>query len=193
MTMRQATGSPPGRQTLRLFFALWPGAALRKRIAAHQALWTWSQPARPTPASKLHLTLLFMDGVDPVRISDLLRIGADAARKWADFDLALDHAAVWRRGGIAHLAPQRPPEALLALHRALAERVELRHVPFDARPYSPHVTLGRRAERLVAPTDFAPLHWRVRGFVLVQSELGTGRYAVLGRWPHRGGESGTDR
>ena len=183
MTMRQATASPPGRQTLRLFFALWPGAALRKRIAAHQALWSWSPPARPTPASKLHLTLLFMDGVDPARMPDLLRIGADAARGWADFDLTLDRAAVWRPGGIAHLALQHPPASLLALHRTLAENVALRDVPFDARPYSPHITLGRRAECLTAPIDFPPVHWPVRGFVLVQSVLGTGRYAVLGRWP----------
>lgn len=170
----------------RLFFALWPGPVLRARIEAHQALWNWASPARPTPAAKTHLTLLFMDKVDPARIPEVLQVGADVARRTAGFDLVLDRAAVWRRGGIAHLAPQHPPAALLELRGALAQGVARRGLPFDARAFSPHFTLGRRAEGLDPPAGFAPLRWRVRGFALVQSMLGSGRYVVLGHWPASG-------
>lgn len=183
MAHRDAT---PGA---RLFFALWPGQVLRERVTTHQALWNWAPPSRPTPAAKTHLTLLFMDGVDPARIPDLLQIGADVGRQFAGFELVLDRAGVWRHGGIAHLAPQHPPVPLLALHAALVDRVGRRGLPFDSRAYSPHLTLGRRAERLDPPAAFPPLRWPVRGFALVQSLLGSGRYVVLGRWPARGGDA----
>ena len=49
---------PPA--ALRLFFALWPGQALRRHIAEHQTFWQWAPPARPAAATKLHLTVLFM-------------------------------------------------------------------------------------------------------------------------------------
>lgn len=176
----------PGPPALRLFFALWPDDGVRAQMRCHQNLWPWVPPARPTPASKLHLTVLFMDGADARRVGELLEVGQRASRNWADFDLLLDRAAVWRHGGIAHLAPSHIPPGLRHLHDALAAQVAQRGMAFDARPYAPHVTLGRRAENLIAPTAFTPLHWPVRGFALVHSVLGTGRYDVLGRWPAPG-------
>ena len=169
--------------TLRLFFGLWPDSTVRERLGQHQALWPWAPPARPTPASKWHLTLLFMDGVDAQRLAVVRELGAEVSRGWVDFDLLLDRAAVWPRGGIAHLAPSRMPTALRDLHAALAAGAAQRGLPFDARAFAPHVTLGRRAAGLTAPSAFAPLHWPVRDVVLVQSVLGAGRYAVLQRWP----------
>lgn len=183
MTEQSSANAPGGPVPLRLFFALWPGSGQRARIHRHQALWKWDAPARPTPEPKLHLTLLFMEGVAAHRVAELLEVGAAVSRQWVDFDLTLDRAAVWRHGGIAHLAPSQPPPGLLALHAALAAQVAQRGLPFDARPYAPHVTLGRRTEKLTPPGAFAPLHWTVSGFVLAQSVLGTGRYDVLGRWP----------
>lgn len=169
--------------TLRLFFALWPDSGLRETLVGHQTLWQWAECARPAPAPKLHLTLLFMAGMPADRVAELLEAGATVSRYWTDFDLTLDRAALWRHGGIAHLAPSQPPQELLSVHAALAAQVGQRGLPFDARAFAPHVTLGRRAQTSLAPAAFPPLHWRVRGFVLVQSVLGTGRYDVLGRWP----------
>ena len=169
--------------TLRLFFALWPDSALRARLGRHQALWSWAPPARATPEDKLHLTLLFMDGVQADQLGAVREMGEAVSRSWGDFDLLLDRAAVWRHGGIAHLAPSQVPPGLRDLHAALAAQAAQRGLPFDARPYAPHVTLGRRAGLLSPPGPFPPLHWPVRGFALVHSVLGTGRYDVLGRWP----------
>ncbi|MDD4887378.1 MAG: RNA 2',3'-cyclic phosphodiesterase [Thiomonas sp.] len=169
--------------TLRLFFALWPDGAMRERLARHQALWPWAPPARATPENKLHLTLLFMDGVQADQLGAVRALGEEVSHGWTDFDLLLDRAAVWRHGGIAHLAPSQVPPGLRDLHTRLATLAALRGLPFDSRPYAPHVTLGRRAETLTPPATFTPLHWPVRGFALVHSVLGTGRYDVLGRWP----------
>lgn len=169
--------------TLRLFFALWPDGETRERLGRHQAIWPWAPPARSTPGNKLHLTLLFMDGVDADLLGAVRELGEQVSQGWTDFDLLLDHAAVWRHGGIAHLAPSEVPPGLRDLHTSLAALAARRGLPFDARPYAPHVTLGRRAEKLTPPCTFDPLHWPVRSFALVQSVLGTGRYEVLGRWP----------
>jgi 2'-5' RNA ligase len=56
-------------------------------------------------------------------------------------------------------------------------------VPLEARPWQPHVTLARRAEGALAPDDGRALRWRVRGYVLVESRLGSnGGYRVLRRY-----------
>lgn len=168
---------------LRLFFALWPSAALRHRLAQHQALWRWVPPARPLPAAKLHLTLLFMPAVAQPQVPALLQAAATVAQRGQAFELLLDRAAVWQHGGIAHLAPSSIPPALVALQAALAGEAARCGVVFDTRPYAPHVTLARRAERQTPPAAFAPLRWAARDVALVQSALGTGRYTVLARWP----------
>ena len=183
MSASSVSPPPPGDTSpQRLFFALWPGSAMRERIVRHQALWQMSVPAKATPAPKLHLTLLFMEGVAANRVPELMEVGAAVASGWVDFDLILDRACVWPRGGIAHLAPSQPPAELLRLRAQLAGEVERRSLPFDGRAFAPHVTLARRAQESKPPGMFPPLHWRVQGFALVRSVLGTGRYEMLGRW-----------
>ncbi len=171
--------------TLRLFFALWPDATRRRDIVAQQSAWRWPPPARPTAPDKLHLTLLFMDGVPSDALPAVAACGDAVAAHWRDFALRLDAARVWPGSGIAHLAPTRPPTELLRLHDALAEQARRREVPFDARAFSPHVTLARRAEGAEPPPQVEPIDWPVRGFALVQSLLGQGRYKVLLRWPQQ--------
>ena len=175
-------GVEPQLRPMRLFFALWPEPSVRARLVAHQRGWAWQPPARPTQADKLHLTLLFMDGVPADGLDDAIAAGEAAARDWSDFDLVLDCPGVWRRGGIAHLAPDRPPAALGRLHDRLAAAARERGLPFDGRAYAPHVTLARRAEAMPLPEHPEPVHWAARGFCLVRSELGTGRYRVLKAW-----------
>ncbi len=167
---------------LRLFFALWPHAALRAQLAAHAALWRFAPPARATRSEQLHLTLLFMDRVAPTGLDTLCAIGAAVAARTSRFALTLDAARVWPGGGIAHLAPQQPPPPLLALHRALRDAVSAADLPCDCRAFSAHVTLARRAHPAAAPAAFAPLHWDATRLSLVQSMLGEGRYQVRGSW-----------
>jgi 2'-5' RNA ligase len=171
---------------LRLFFALWPQASLRALLAQHAQSWRFAPPAKPTLPDKLHLTLLFMDGVPNDRLQDLVHIGAAVAAAAKPFALRLDQAAVWPQGGIAHLAPSHAPRELTALHAALLQAVALAGVPCDKRSFRPHLTLARHATAGQAPQAFAPVAWQAGELSLVQSMLGSGRYAVLDRWEFAG-------
>ena len=169
----------------RLFFALDPSPALRRRLAAHAASWRWNEHSRPVAQRKLHLTLLFLPKVDPARVPALLRLGAAAASIHRGCLLCLDRAEVWP-GGIAHLAPSQVPAPLQALHDTLLRGAREARVSCDTRPWHPHLTLARRAEPGQAPQHFEALRWQVRGLSLQRSQLGSGRYEVLDRWPLAG-------
>ena len=52
-------------------------------------------------------------------------------------------------------------------------------VPVDARPFAPHLTLGRKARGLVGPA-LPPVAWRSAGHVLALSA--GGRYSVVTRF-----------
>lgn len=166
----------------RLFFALDPSPALRRRLVAHAACWAWDARARPSAAHRLHLTLLFMPRIDPARLDELLRVGAEAAASTRGCGLVLDHAEVWSNGGIAHLAPSRIPPQLQALHDMLLAGALAAGLQADSRPWRPHLTLARRARAEQAPRAFEPLTWRIGDFSLQRSLLGSGRYEVLARW-----------
>ena len=172
---------------LRLFFALWPQPSLRALLAQHMQTWRFTPPTRPTLPDKLHLTLLFMDGVPEARLQDLVGIGAKVASGAQAFTLHLDQAAVWPQGGIAHLAAGHLPRELLALRASLVRAVEQAGIGCDPRALQPHVTLARHAQASHAPQAFAPVTWPVAELSLVQSMLGSGRYAVLDRWGLRSG------
>lgn len=173
-------GSPP--EAWRLFFALDPSPALRRRIVAHAASWRWGAGTRPVAQPKLHLTLLFLPKVDPADVPGLLGLGAEVAERHPGCLLRLDRAAVWP-GGIAHLAPSRVPQALQALHEALLRGARGAGVRCDERAWHPHLTLARRAEPGQEPGYFEALHWQVRSMSLQRSLLGSGRYEVLRSWP----------
>ena len=177
----RAAGAPAWQDRWRLFFALDPSPALRRQIVAHEGAWRWSPEARLSPADKLHLTLVFMAGVDPRHVPRLLRAGAQVAAAARGCTLCLDRAAVWP-GGIAHLAPSKVPEAAQALHDALLMAALHAQVDAERRAWHPHLTLARKAQHAQPPLDFAELRWQARGFSLQRSLLGSGRYETLGRW-----------
>jgi 2'-5' RNA ligase len=52
----------------------------------------------------------------------------------------------------------------------------------EERPYSPHLTLARGATTKVPEARCEPIALRFRGFCLVRSDLGSGRYEVIESW-----------
>lgn len=79
--------------------------------------------------------------------------------------------------------------ALTALHERLGAALSALGVALDARPFSPHVTMARRARAASLPAAPADLEWNARGFALVES-LGGSRasYRVLSSFadPYQG-------
>jgi 2'-5' RNA ligase len=160
---------------LRLFVALWPTPQTRRALAAAQAALPWPAGARPIGAEGLHLTLAFIGAVAPQQLGQVSRAAGVPS---AGVDLALTRVDVWK-GGTAVLCPAAVPAALRDLQARLAASLQAAGVPFDARDFTPHVTLARKA-RGMAPTDLPSLRWRSDGHVLAQSA--GGRYTVLARF-----------
>lgn len=114
------------------------------------------------------------------------RLGLFAERlhePFAPLALALTTPQHWPHGLVVLRAQEVPP-ALQALHQRLGLALQSLDVPLDARPYSPHVSLARRAQLATPPASTDTITWPVYEYALVES---TGRadqrYTILRRYP----------
>ena len=163
---------------MRLFLALWPDAAVRQRLVDAQSAWLWPAQAVPVPPERLHLTLHFHG---QLAAADTAVLRERLPPLPMPFELELGCAALWPQG-IAVLEPLSLPPGLAALHAALAKTLHTIGLRTDERPYRPHVTLARHAQRVTPPLDSAPWPWPVNGYALVHSVSGPPlRYDVLQR------------
>lgn len=170
--------------TQKLFFALWPNQKTRdglRRIGRGLP----SHGGRPTHPEDLHLTLVFLGQVAAERFDCVIQ-AADAVRAEA-FDLVIDRVGHWKRPKILWCGPTEAPRTLHQLIADLQKGLAPCGFQPEARPYSPHVTLARKAQP-VEPCELdAPLEWRAEEFVLVSSlpENEPPRYRILHRWALR--------
>ena len=169
---------------MRVFFALWPGAAERTALAGWQPALRGLCGGKAMRADTLHATLVFLGDLSIHRL-EALKLAAEEV-EGAAFELHLDQARYWGHNHIAYAAPAVVPEPLEMLVRGLEQRLRAHRFRFDRRDYKPHVTLLRHAKWTDAPLPEMPaVSWRAREFVLVQSlrdEEGA-RYEVLARFP----------
>jgi 2'-5' RNA ligase len=163
----------------RLFVTLWPGDPVRAALRAYRDSWQWPGTAAAVPGAKLHLTLHFL-GSQPRALLPALEQAL--AVPFTPFDLAFGTPEVWSHGA-AVLAPSVTPQALLDLHAALGRALQSVGIPLEARPFRPHVTLGRRARGAMPPAAPAQIAWPVTGYALVASQPGHGGYTVLRSYP----------
>jgi 2'-5' RNA ligase len=175
------------RDRTRLFFALWPGEALRRSIAqAAQAITDRAnfKGSRVAP-ERYHLTLLYLGDLHP----QYARRAQDAAASVsaAPFELVLDRAGYFPGAKVFWIGPEQAPPALTDLWQQLRDAMKSRHVPHERQGLRPHVTCLRRVERPAQPVSIKPLRWQVQEFVLIHSVLtGPPEYRVLARWPLSG-------
>jgi 2'-5' RNA ligase len=169
----------------RLFFALWPDAAVRSRIdAASQAVaHDRAVHGRRVRTDRLHLTLHFLGAVPDGGLDAALDAGeaVDAAR----FELVLDRAGGFSRARVTWLGCTDVPERLIDLHAQLRDALVARGLPVESRAYAPHVTVQRDVRGAVAETAIEPIAWPVEAFVLIDSRVDRG-YVEVGRWLLRG-------
>ncbi len=178
----------------RVFFALWPDAALRLRLDEAAGRLHEVYGGRRIRPEKLHLTLLFVGAVPRGRLDELQ--AAAAAVRAPAFRAGFDQVECWRRNRIVFLGASQPPPQLYDLVADLERQVDLAGIGFDRRPYKAHITLLRNADcRRGAPADpqrtaarknpAPPIVWAARDFVLVESGIDDAgaRYRVLARWP----------
>ncbi len=166
----------------RLFFALWPSPAARKALEGLAQSAARRADAKPTRADTLHLTLVFLGNCTADQ-AVALRDGAATCASPC-FELVFDRLGCWKNNGIVWLAPSASPPALLALERQLRELAAGLKLPLDRRPYSPHLTLARKARKALVAEDSPPLAWQVERFCLIESELHSSgsRYREVASW-----------
>jgi 2'-5' RNA ligase len=160
---------------VRLFFALWPPPAAARALADWANEVARGAGGKPIAAEKIHLTLAFLGEADPEQAV----LGARQVQGEA-FDLPLEVSQYWKRNQIVWAGPQRTPDPLDRLVKAL--HLELHRAGFvlKRRPFVTHVTLVRKARTPPTLPDLPPVHWPLREFVLVQSRLREGPiYATL--------------
>jgi 2'-5' RNA ligase len=175
----------------RLFFALWPDAATA--AALHRVATALLVPCggRPSRRETLHLTLAFLGTVAAGRRAEVLDAGASLG---ADaFAFVLDHLGWWRHNRIVWAGSLAPCPALDGLVGELRAALAARRLPVEARPYVPHVTLLRKAER--APVA-ALMHasWSAARVSLMASRLAPAgaSYVELAAWPLGGAAAADD-
>jgi len=176
----------PVHATQRLFFAAWPDASTRTRLAAlvgqlkQDCLARWIRPSR------YHLTLCFLGTREGFDASFIEQARQAASRVHVE-------AFVWRPDRVAGFRAARPPcvlrkdatdASLQHLHQTLLEALAQQGVSVsDRRRYLPHVTLGYGRDRAVTARTVQAVAFPVRSFVLLHSVPGETDYRELGRWP----------
>ena len=172
--------NPP---TLRVFFAVWPDAPARDRLAAAARDMVRRAGGRASDPANHHLTVAFVGDVAAERIAALRRVGAAAARAVAPFVLSLDRLGAFQHTGIAWLGSDNVPPELACLVGALRDGLAANHFPVERRRFRAHATIARRCAPL-ATAAIAPVAWRVERLALVASELtpAGSRYRELAAW-----------
>jgi len=166
----------------RLFLALWPDEALRRKLLAVRPK-LGTQGGREVPATNFHVTLAFLGSVASDQVA---RIEQAAAGWHCRARLEFTRLAWWPKARLLCLEAPEPPavflDAVAALHSGLREA----GFALESRPYRAHVTLVRNVGRPVACLDAPglPVDWPVGGIALVASVQATGgsRYSVLQEW-----------
>ena len=166
----------------RLFFALWPDDPVRERLAMVESELP-SRHGKWVHPEDRHITLVFLGDVDPDQ-RPCIEQAADRVHG-TPFHLEIDQIGYWRRPRILGCGPTHPPESLQRLVDDLQRELSICGFRPETRPYSPHITLARKARQVRFRWLDEPLPWPVREFVLVASQLGgePPRYRVLRRWP----------
>lgn len=165
----------------RLFFALWPDDQTRQNCLQIMHKLPAGQQ-QLVDVKNLHVTLVFIGGVDTATEEALLQIGAE--RPVSDMIIAFDQLSFWQKPEILCLTGHSLNNALPCLVEQLIKRVKQLPIMLDERPYQAHVTLARKAKQAVN-VEFEPILWQSNSFCLVESQSSPQgvHYEVLCTWP----------
>ncbi|MEO8331032.1 MAG: RNA 2',3'-cyclic phosphodiesterase [Gallionella sp.] len=176
--------NPTDHSRVKVFFALWPTAAERNRLAAWQTPLKLLCDGRAMHGETLHATMVFIGDIDPGRLEALQLAAREVDGE--SFEVCFDVARYWGHNHIVYAAPVHFPQQLARLVGALQQGLARHRFKFDIRDYKPHVTLLRNAHWTDAPLPaMQPVRWQMHDFALVQSRQqgGLSSYRVLARFP----------
>ncbi|HSQ70673.1 MAG TPA: RNA 2',3'-cyclic phosphodiesterase [Steroidobacteraceae bacterium] len=181
--MARERGQPGPGQAHRLFFALWPDAALQAVLVERLPTLAAAVRGRPQRPDQWHLTLEFLGGVPADRVPAVEQ--AAAAVEGRCFEICFDQVEYWRRAQVLCLAASTVPASLTDLVLELRSALAARGFEPERREFRPHLTLARKVLRAPRKRPIGPLMWPASEFVLVESATGPdgSRYTVRRRWP----------
>ncbi|WP_028080340.1 RNA 2',3'-cyclic phosphodiesterase [Solimonas soli] len=171
----------------RLFFALWPGEAVRNacHAAAKQLNIRLPSGGYLSAPERYHVTLLFLGDRVPKPQEDAA-LRAAALVRAAPFTLTLDQAGSFRNREIPWwLGARTTPPALGDFHGRLRDAMVQANVSLERMRFVPHLTIARNAKIALPPTPIEPIRWEIAEFALIRSRLDLKpvSYELLGRWP----------
>jgi 2'-5' RNA ligase len=171
------------REGERLFFAFWPDAAVRARLAELGAGLRLEAPARAVPPGNLHFTLAFVGEVAPDVAARVRAIGA--AQRGAPCRLRFDAFEYWPKPEVVVAAARVVAPALDRLWHRLHETLAHEGLALNPKRLRPHVTLAGGVAAQPAFAGAPLLDWTVREFSLIRSETAGAHsvYTVVGTWP----------
>lgn len=152
----------------RSFFALWPDAAVRERLAAHAEDIAFAAGGRALKSDTFHLTLVFMGNVPD---TDLNRLAATVDRiSRKPFNIGLDRLACHERSKVAWIGTSHAPQALLDMQVQLQYEVESAGFSVDQRRFQPHLSIARNIDQDFDARAIDVILWSVRTMCLVHSD-----------------------
>ncbi len=159
---------------MRAFIALKLPADFADDVAAMARRLSASLEGRFLDRSTYHLTLAFLGDIDDADAARAMDALDAACANAAPVPLAPDSLGKFGRPADATLwLGLAPDPALLALAERVREELAARDLPFDPKPFRPHITLGRRVripKKPLPPLAF-PLPAQARTATLFKSTL----------------------
>lgn len=172
----------------RLFIALEPSDAVRRRLAAlaaevKRAAGRGADGVRWIPAANLHLTVQFLGAVPEERVADVTAAVRAVAAGGRPLALEVQGAGGFpnaRRPRVLWLGLHGDVALAQALVAELGRRLAPLGFPPEARPWSAHLTIGRArdprgalglAGALASQAEGEGVPWRAGELVLFESHL----------------------
>ena len=170
--------------TVRVFFALWPQAAIQRQLHAVAREYQAKCNARVMRAETLHMTLQFIGNIKRSQLPVLIT-AADKISTTPRFRLELNTLSFWKHNRIGYATLSTTEPALEKLAATLQHELATLGFVADYAKFSPHLTLLRNVEHILAAQNFMPIPWQVNSFVLVESVTINQKtqYRILQEWP----------
>lgn len=192
---------------MRLFCAVYPGAEPVRHLAGQVAALRVAAAAatgsgvRLADLDHLHVTVAFLGDIEAARLVDVesaLGLAAECFRdgRHSSPRLSLGGGGRFGQGRLTVLWVdlRGDVEALHELAGLVRDRLRRAGLPYDGKPFRPHLTVARPGDRMdladieadrVALDDYRGPEWPATELVLMRSRLGAGRprYDRLAAWP----------
>lgn len=143
-------------ETIRAFIAIELSAEARAAVAKLQNRLKTLVPAqtvRWTAPENIHLTLHFLGNIEAGQVDSVKPLLHQSGSACPAFSLSLSGLGCFpntRRPRIVWTGVQGQTQLLGKLHRDLGERLKVIGYTPEARPYAPHLTIGRVRDGLAA-------------------------------------------